>query len=214
MIRNIAIFAAIVVALLVAIVLAGALTSRSERLVVESKRVESVAISDHEAAEAKARIAAQLGATSAAEETPALPITKQAVLDALKAKGFVLDEVARPKPIAGTTTYRIKDTPAGVTFIERDGRLRSLVAMVAPAGDKPGGERAHDFLEIVGETVAKISRDEARVATAQAMVDLGKEPLGPHRFIGYATNEVLVKATRMPDRGYTFTFFPAPKLGE
>ncbi|MBL8829654.1 MAG: hypothetical protein JNM18_21935 [Planctomycetaceae bacterium] len=56
----------------------------------------------------------------------ALPVSKDEVLAALKAKGYVVDVAPAPNPQPNASYYAVKDTAARVVFIERRGKLRGI----------------------------------------------------------------------------------------
>lgn len=113
----------------------------------------------------------------------------------------------------GISTYREKNAPAGVAFLERDGKLVVMFATLIRSGTKEQGNRAVDVIEALGEIVAGFTAEETKHATDRALVDLGKEPTERQQVFGYGNERTIARFFRMPNADIVITFLPVPKVG-
>lgn len=142
-----------------------------------------------------------------------LPRSKAEFTAELRRRGYELEPSALRNPPPGSDNYKIGNTTAALTLLERDGLLVTAMVSMVRSGDQASGERTLRFLEVFGEIAAELPEQAARESTQQALVDVGREPTAPTRFIGYVGPRVIARFVRTADGDIIVLFAPRSELG-
>lgn len=143
----------------------------------------------------------------------ALPRSKVELQSELRRRGYELEPSALRNPPPGSQNYKIGNTSAALTILERDGLFVTAMVSMVRTGDKANDDRTMRFLEVFGEIEAELPEQTARESTQQALTDIGREATAPTRFIGYVGPRVIARFVRTADGDVVVLFSPRSELG-